>query len=329
MSSDFIKAAIEKERNKTRQERVEDFAYTLNHALACTATDFIDPFVNALSERYLKYKISVSWHPIQHKIIDLLGLEHDEHDDEHVHSSNCSHGSHDNGSDNMFENFHKTLGHWLVSEMIGDLGAVPVTLAMQYFFPGTMARISQGMEYAIGNEFRASSMVTATKWAIENNIDTKDPQVQEYADKIYKYEVDHFGQAALWTVSSTLLNVFSNKYLFGEENTHIGVLLLSKTVGSLMTVGVVMSARGVFPERAHKWDQWTADNIYRPVSNLTGNLLGVDSDKLQEKLAHSHSRSDINLPTPTAKAVKQQNQSWQAKLAHQESQKDSTELVVA
>jgi len=38
---------------KSKKQRVEDVAYTLNHSLVCTATDFIDPYVGNLIQKHL------------------------------------------------------------------------------------------------------------------------------------------------------------------------------------------------------------------------------------------------------------------------------------
>ncbi len=44
------------ERNKTPKQKAEDVAYTINHTLVCTATDFIDPYIGNVIQKYLGNK---------------------------------------------------------------------------------------------------------------------------------------------------------------------------------------------------------------------------------------------------------------------------------
>jgi hypothetical protein len=70
-------SAKDYEAHKTSEQRAEDVAYTINHALACTLTDFIDPYVGNWTQEYLGKRISI-------------GCGHD-HSDGHVHGPDCDH----------------------------------------------------------------------------------------------------------------------------------------------------------------------------------------------------------------------------------------------
>jgi len=77
-------SATEYEAHKTKEERAEDIAYTINHALACTVTDFIDPFVGNLTQKYLGKRISIGCGHDHSKD----GKEgHHDHAHEHHHES--------------------------------------------------------------------------------------------------------------------------------------------------------------------------------------------------------------------------------------------------
>lgn len=81
------------EARKTKQERAEDIAYTINHALACTLTDFIDPYVGNWTQDYLGKRISIG-----------CGHDHSGDGAYHAHSVTCNHvlpiidGGHDDPS---------------------------------------------------------------------------------------------------------------------------------------------------------------------------------------------------------------------------------------
>lgn len=67
--------ATDKEKSKTQAERAEDIAYTINHSLYCTLTDFINPPVNAATDGYLRW------------LIPGCGHDHSaDHVKEHVHT---------------------------------------------------------------------------------------------------------------------------------------------------------------------------------------------------------------------------------------------------
>ena len=84
--------------DKSSAQHAENIAYTINHALACTATDFIDPWIGRMTQKYLRQRVSI-------------GCGHD-------HSAD-----------------HGTAWQGVVGELVGDFGAVPVTVAVQHYAP--------------------------------------------------------------------------------------------------------------------------------------------------------------------------------------------------
>ena len=75
------------ERQKTREQRAEDIAYTINHSIYCTLTDFINPPINAVTDNWLRWLIPGCGHDHSG---DAKG-----HDGSisvgHVHGSSCNH----------------------------------------------------------------------------------------------------------------------------------------------------------------------------------------------------------------------------------------------
>lgn len=56
MASDYVKNAIANERVKSPEQRAEDIAYTVNHAVSCGTLDLLGgtPFGAYLTENFLK-----------------------------------------------------------------------------------------------------------------------------------------------------------------------------------------------------------------------------------------------------------------------------------
>lgn len=314
-----VRDAIAKERSKTADQRAEDIAYTINHAFVCAATDVLDPFVAA----YLDFHISQCnkthdhshdhgghhdhnhSHSHDHNCSSHSCSSHNHHHDDHhhasahndtpkaAHSDSCPH--HDENP-----NFWKSLKHWVITEAVGDIGAVPITIAAQRYMPGTLARISNGIESAVGGIYKVETQEMAYKWADKQGIDRFDPRTKEYAKQAYDYEIDHFGQAAVWTVASTGINVAAQKFLFKNSKAW-GTLIGFKTLGAAQTAALLIGGRGLAPEKFKAWDEWNAENIYAPATRGVSKLLGIDTNAVERALekGHAHHAPDLTVATPS------------------------------
>jgi hypothetical protein len=232
-------------------KQAQDIAYTINHALACTATDFIDPYFGNLTQRFLGKRFSVGCGNPEHR---HAHGEHDHHPHGHHH-----HDSH--------------LKQWWLGEVVGDFGAVPVTIFLQRNFPSLMRSIGTGMESLLGGFFRRGAEKSTRRWAKKNHIDTSDPVYAEHREKIYRYEIDHLPQALVWTVSSIALNLTTQR-LTGNH-APLWQLTTGKAVGASISAGLVVGARGLAPATAHRWDQLTSETIFLPATKAVGSLFGV------------------------------------------------------
>lgn len=180
------------------------------------------------------------------------------------------------------------LREWLIGEAAGDIGAVPVTIAVQRLAPGMMEGIGNRLESAFGGHFLEGAQKAARHWALEHKVPLDDPQVHERAQRIYRYEMDHLPQAAIWTVSSIGMNIGTQKLLpiitHGrlENPESIGKLFLFKTIGAAVAAGALFTARSLSPRQAHKWDRWMAENIFSPAEKLVDNMLGIHTPQQAE-----------------------------------------------
>lgn len=300
-------SARERERNKTKEEKAADIAYTINHALVCAASDVIDPFVAAWSQKNLGKKIHTSWcnfthdhgeHDHTHKhdnttlkapfanpkkppIIkpgDIQGkkfsLGPKQPEKGHIHGAGCGH-FHDETP-----TFGGALKHWVIGEAIGDIGAVPITIAMQRYAPEFMEWLNTGMESIFGSRYEKSSQKAAITWALKNHIDPSSPEIKRYGNELYHHEVRHFGQAAVWTVASIGLNIASQKLITGNRHP-ISYMLLYKTLGAATSATLLLGGRAFFPEKFRDMDHWTSKNIFAPISSTVGNLFGVDEKEIK------------------------------------------------
>lgn len=249
---------------KTKEERAEDIAYTINHALACTFTDWIDPVVGNFTQRYLGKRFSV-------------GCGHD-HSGDHGHGHSCSHHDHDHDHSHDGEN-KSSISKWVIGELTGDFGAVPITIAFQRFTPGLMSAMRSVMEPFAGPAFKLGANLSAQSWARKNEIDPTSDVVKEKASDIYEHEMRHLPQAFVWTASSVAINIAMQRKL-GNDGP-LWHMLAGKLNGVAISTGAVVGGRAIMPQTARKWDQWTSDNIFLPMTKLVGKVAGIKDEDVE------------------------------------------------
>ncbi len=316
------------EKRKTPEGRAEDIAYTINHAIVCAATDIIDPFFASFMQEKFNTGAHLSWcnkthdHSHEHDTHkshshdDSSPHSHDAHDHhdhshhhehkhdshDHQHGASCGHDISEDSKQPVKKRAWASLKHWAIGEAIGDLGAVPITIAAQRYAPGMMSSIGHSIEHVVGNDYRSSAKKASRKWAEKQGIDFDDERVKERENDIYNHEIDHFGQVGVWTASSVGLNIGSQKLLTGNK-LPMKTMLLYKTLGAAQTAGILMAGRAQLPEQFHNFDRWTTKNIYLP----TTKLIGLDSDAVENVIQkhedlhghakHSHNEQQAS-PTP-------------------------------
>lgn len=255
--------AYEKEAGKTDHERAEDLAYTLNHAIACSSTDMIDPLIG----KYVQDKIG-HWF--------RLGCGHD-------------HGDSKNGS----------LGHWFLGEVAGDFGSVPLTIGMQRYAPGFMAAIRRSLEPMLGGIFHASAEKSALRWAVSNKVSTKSKAFHDRMDDLYEHQLDHLPQAVVWTLSSLGINTAVQR-MTGNSHSPI-TIAISKSAGIALTTVGVFGARLVAPKAMRNMDNWTSERIIIPATKFVSSRLGIESSAVENAIARHEDEDTPNAAASTAK----------------------------
>jgi hypothetical protein len=211
-------------------------AIAIEHAVFCTATDFLDPFVGQ-------------------KVLD--------------------------GLNKIFPpkelNNTNTIDKWFAGEFCGDFGAVPIVVMAQKFFPNLMEKAAQTIEPILGMFFKNGADKITGKWAKEHNVPANSPQYQEKYDKTYNAIIRGLPDAALWSVSSATINVCVQK-MMGNDNP-AWKLAASKAAGTILTTGMLGTARAVIPEPIEEMHRFTEHKIVKPVMNIVNKILCVEKPK--------------------------------------------------
>ena len=270
----------EAERAKTSEQRAQDIAYTINHALACTATDFIDPFVGNFTQKMIGKRFSVG--------CGTHGHDDHHHDHDHGHDAPSGH-----------------LGHWWLGEVIGDFGSVPITVGIQHYFPGFMDKLKSGIEPVVGKFFRKGAERATKRWAAGNGIAEGSQEFKDHVEEVYKSEIDHLPQALVWTASSIALNLTTQK-LIGND-APLWQLAAAKATGATISAGLVVGARGFAPGAAEKWDSFTSEKIFLPATKVVGKVIGIDPETV-DRMAERENHDKTGKPAQDAR-------SWQDRVS--------------
>ncbi|MCE2926129.1 MAG: hypothetical protein LW823_00570 [Rickettsiales bacterium] len=298
--------ATDKERDKTADQRAEDIAYTINHSLACTITDFINPIINSYTDGKIRGvggcghdHSKDGGHHDGHEHKHEHKHDHTKHD-HHEHGPNCKHHHHEHPpKPKGYEKFKvavreglnkERLIQWTKGEFIGDFGAVPLTIATQRFAPGLMQGIRTVTEPIMGPIFKTGIGLSSKRWAKERGIAVDSPEYKEHVKAVYEHELSHFPQAVAWTGYSLALNVGYQMHADQSAYNSFTHKLYSKSsaaiTGMAVTAGLVVAARVAAPHTVRRFDQWTSNNVLLPTTKFVGKFFGVDSDAVDRMVAH-------------------------------------------
>jgi hypothetical protein len=241
----------ERERQKTENQRAEDVAYTINHALSCGTTDVVlQPLIAAT------FGVNV-------------GCDAGHHDHAHSHAKPKL----------TLKSFAHEAGHYFKGEIIGDFVAVPLTIAVQRLFPNFMHGLRTIFEPLLGWAFRGGANRTARHWGAEHGLAADDAQVKAHADAIYEHEVSHLPQAVVWNMFAYPIGAVAQK--MGGHGRSYPEIFKSKLVGAVVSNGLLIGGRMIAPGAAQKWDAMTSDTIFLPASKTLGKVFGVDEEAIE------------------------------------------------
>lgn len=178
------------------------------------------------------------------------------------------------------------------AEIIGDFGAIPLTIGMQRFFPGLMGGISKLAEPVLRKPFMSGAKRDAEEWAKRHGYSVDSPEYKQREEKIYKYEITHVPQALAWTGSALLLNVGIQKSM--DRKIPLHHIFAGKVGGTLTTAVITVGGRMLFPRKAEKIDHFTSEKILLPLEGKINKMLGVSDEDHHE----FHKHKPASRPAP-------------------------------
>jgi hypothetical protein len=286
---------------KTPEERAEDIAYTVNHAISCGLTDvFVQPFASAgivtLAEEK-KLPKGLRW------------LEHIFEKHDHGHGHDDHHGHH-HAKQSFGSKLWHNAKHWAFGEVVGDVGGIIPTVLIQRNFPGFMQGVRNVLEPVAGGVFHKGAHRDARKWARHHGYAADSPEARAKEVALYEHEMSHLPQAAVWNATSIPINYLAQAGLAaskGHSLPRIGEFAVGKVFGTVLSNSVLIGGRALSPESFNEWDRWDSKHVIRPVIRTVGGLFGVD-EKTVDRME--------------AKEEKLQGDDWKSRVEKQAEQKE-------
>ena len=164
-------------------------------------------------------------------------------------------------------------------EFLGDIVAVPVTIAIQRFLPEVTGMIRGALEPVATPFYRFSALRETTAWAKRHGVSRESDAFKEHQDRLTDYELKKIPLQATWTLTSLAFNVAGQKAFFGNPHS-AGEIALSVSIGSLATLMLQNATRVLTPELAHGVDHQIKEHVVKPVTQVVNRIttLGKVSD---------------------------------------------------
>jgi hypothetical protein len=282
----------------TSSQLAEDFSYTLNHSVYCMMTDFLNPILGAA---------------VDHKIINWLFPGCGQN---HIHSDACQHPvpplsatKWEKVKAATKQTFSgETLKHYFQGEFLGDFGAIPLTLGVQYLFPDFMRGLEKLAEPIARPIVQNSAERAAKSFAKKQGIAEGSEAYEAHKRDVYAYEMHHLPQAMMWTASSFGI---TTAYVTAADKTPMPLekkLLIkgaSVLFPAVMTSVGVLVARTIAPNKMEAIDGWTNDTmekyVVQPLHRMTHAVLGGGGNEGK------------SAPTPQIDASTATHSAWQTR----------------
>ena len=275
----------EEAKKQTWQEKwAKILTYLAIHTGYCTATDFLNPPINTATDNWLRL------------LIPGCGHDHSQDGGHHHHGPTCNHAHHHHEAPKatrwertkkaFFGSFSKKrLVEYVKGEFIGDFGAIPLTMGVQYMAPDFMKGIRKLSEPVVGPVFKWGVERDSKHWAGKHNVSPDSSEAKARAANLYEYELQHFPEAVVWTGFALGLNTAYQMHADQSPIPFYNKLALKSTSvlsGVLVTAGVVVAARALAPDRMHRFEEWMTKNVTLPPMMAVGKAVGIDQKTMED-----------------------------------------------
>jgi hypothetical protein len=255
--------ARQKERHKSQKDKLDDLSYLITHTITCFATDA----PSLLAQSWVQTHFSAF------KEDGKFGLQ-----------INLNAQAKDGEPKNIIEAFHHqfaNIGEWIFGEAVGDIVAIPVTVALQRTAPEVMNAIRQPLEVLAKPFYKQAAEKQAQHWAKKHDVPVFSEEFDNYKQTQYESEMQKLPQAFVWTVVSMVAGAAAQKHLapmmnptWGNDGSYADIIAAS-VIGKTITAVAANAPRVAFPEATHEMDEFIRKHVATPTTQVIDSVRDI------------------------------------------------------
>ncbi len=273
--------ARQKERQKSDKEKLSDWSNLISHTIACFITDPPSLIANNWAKQHISFEKNGKGFSASVDFSSKTNLE--------------------NEPSNVWEAFMhhlepNNLLKWGLGEGIGDMTAIPLTIAVQRTAPEVMHGLEKTLEIVVGPYYKEAANKAADQWAHRHNVMIGSQEHYEHAQDYYRQNMRQLSQAFVWTAISMVAGAYAQKHLAPniartahhnemihqnfpklfqgwEQEESIPKLIAASIVGKLITLGAVNIPRLAFPDTIQHAEHELTEFIERKITSPTNKII--------------------------------------------------------
>lgn len=160
-----------------------------------------------------------------------------------------------------------TLEENVKGEVVGDLGGAVAFVGLRALFRTPLDAVVRGVDALAHPALQKLGNAHLSLWAKKHHLDTEGKTYKDTLDNFTHYQTETWVDSALLAVSSSTINVLSQKHLFGNQQSY-GTIAGSKLVGVALTMGSILGMRATFPDTSVALDKELNHKYVAPVVRL-------------------------------------------------------------
>lgn len=252
------------------EDWLQSLMYLVTHTVSCFVTDIPTAMMSNWMQQHSDYDAgsrTLSFSPTT--IINQTGGE-----------------AHHHGDGGALQ--HLFGGHfkeWLVGEGVGDLVAIPATMAVQTFAPDMMSELRKPLEALFGAYYLQAAERVADRWALKHGVEIGSEAHYERRMAHYNKEMDLLPQSFVWTVVSMAVGIAAQKYVmpginkeWGNSEEPLGKMLAISVAGKILTGIAANGPRLMWPDATDRLEH-KMQKISKHVFGHKGEHDGRDPDR--------------------------------------------------
>ena len=186
-----------------------------------------------------------------------------------------------------------TNAHTWGGEVMGDSAAFFVYLGAKRMLSKPIDAMTQLAKKATDPLYDRMGRKSLKDWRKEHHISKDDPRYLQRLENYKEFQAENLVDSTIIASSSTVINVAAQRALGNKQG--IGLILTSKLIGAVLTMGSMLGLRSALPESTKTLDDELSERYFSKVVRAVQRLMGAAEDKPElpdpdDEHSHKHSR---------------------------------------